>query len=84
MPLKDSSAQEGSDEDINENDTISDDTVVDMDLSSVIPREDEESEGTTDQDSLRQGIWKNKGAQSSSSSQNKQKKDTGASRAVLI
>lgn len=82
--MKDSLAQEGSDEDVNENDTIGDDMVVDMDLSSVIPREDEESESTTDQDSLRQGIWKDKDAQSSSSSPNRQKKDTGASRAVLI
>lgn len=82
--MKDSLAQEGSDEDVNENDTIGDDMVVDMDLSSVIPRKDEESESTTDQDSLRQGIWKDKDAQSSSSSPNRQKKDTGASRAALI
>ena len=82
--MKDSLAQEGSDEDVNENDTIGDDMVVDMDLSSVILREDEESESTTDKDSLRQGIWKDKDAQSSSSSRNRQKKDTGASRAVLI
>ena len=56
MPVKNSLTQEGRDEDVNENDTISDDTVVDMDLSSVTPREDEESESTTDQDSLRQEI----------------------------
>ena len=84
MPVKDLLAQEGSDEDVNKNDTISVDTVVDMDLSSVIPREDEESESTTDHESLRQGIWKDKDAKSSSSSPNRQKKDTGASRAVLI
>ena len=41
MPVEDSLAQEGSY-----------DTVVDMELSSVLPREDEES--TTDQDSLRE------------------------------
>ena len=75
MPVEGSSAQEGSEEDVNENDAISDDTVADMDLSSVIPREDEESESTTDQDSMRQGIWKEKSAQSSSK-QSRQSKET--------
>lgn len=46
-----------------------------MDLSSVIPREDEESESTTDQDSMRQGIRKEKSAQSSSK-QSRQSKET--------
>lgn len=35
MPVEDSSAQEAA-EDVNENNAISDDTVADMDLSSVI------------------------------------------------
>ena len=75
MPVEGSSAQEGSEEDVNENDAISDDTVADMDLSSVIPREDEESESTTDQDSMRQGIRKEKRAQPSSK-QSRQTKET--------
>ena len=75
MPVEGSSTQEGSEEDVNENDAISDDTVADMDLSSVIPREDEESESTTDQDSMRQGIRKEKSAQSSSK-QSRQTKET--------
>lgn len=36
MPVEDSSAQEGSEEDVNENNAISDDTVANMDRSSVI------------------------------------------------
>lgn len=81
-PVEGSSAQEGSEEDVNENDAISDDTVADMDLSSVIPREDEESESTTDQDSMRQG--KKKVHSLHRSSPDSQKKHAGTSRAAAI
>ena len=77
MPVEDSSVQEGSDEDRNKNDAISDDMVGGMDLSSVFPREDEESENTTNQDSLRQGIQKGKGAKSNTQEQ------PGTSRAAV-
>ena len=73
MPVDDSLQQESSDEEVND-DAVSDDTADAMDLSVVIPREDEESESTRDQDSLRQEYRKIKVHSLHQSSTNKQEK----------
>ena len=74
MPADDSSAQEGTDED-NEEDAVSDDRATAMDISAISQSEDTESESTTEQDSLIEGVLENKSAQSSVK-QPKQTKET--------
>ena len=78
MPVDDSSAQEGSDED-NKEDAVSDDRATAMDISAISQSEDTESESTTEQDSLNEGV-----RSLQQSSQNKQKKHLRAETSRVI
>ena len=83
MPVDDSSAQEGTDED-NEEDAVSDDRATAMDISAISQSEDTESESSTEQDSLNEGVLEKNVRSLQQSSQNKQKKHLRAETSRVI